>query len=968
MKTLKYISIYIIILLQIVGISKMHAAESVITETGGTNDKTWILENDVVLFEVEYTQGSGIKLKQFYNKEAGVNYIGDNSLLFDYAGQYISTNKNTAPISFDYKATDGDWSYKTHKVENISMSKTLNNVILGKKLAVSIEKQNIEVRLEFEIFDGRSGLRYQAFIKNKSLDSKLMIERSDVISLDLPNNPHNIHYVTNSKWLSTSGNMEEASLSNKANDVPKCLVNLYDTNQGWYIAPEVNWKTQYGPEVPEKQETPSYYYELRPFASISAWASGSPNQVKVYTCQESLQLVLFPGEEFEYIAVNLTAFKGNIVDGKMAVEEHFRKRFRFHDTTTSLMVNDWDWFNKGLRTVDYFDTVVFPKAKRAGYDIILIDDGWNNSTTDGKWITDNGTSRDPITSNTPGIPDMKQFANKISSEGFKLGLWYSNSGGGHNKGNDLANPDIQTAKEGMLQTMINEYHLKHQAVDLTQYWQNLDETTYSHPSDNVYRKNVLTRKMMNEVVGNNPSYEIKVTSELDIYPNPGDRMTELIHLPDNGWMTITGTNKPIDGIGIHFGHLPLNAIYLGSGGDPTAKADELYAILSGRDVKAYKLPTDWSEDGINLFGNLNKWRKGSRVKALTDNLVRPVFLGQGWDSADASQWKSEMAPYIWMYTNDDKSSAFVIATAGGRSLVVPPTDYPLRWLDNSKTYLVQDVTLDDTQVFTYAFKGKFAGSSLNTNGLNINMYENTSPAKAYWIQEYKDVEKQVIFADQEVATYTETLVGSKLIVDATGTPNSTGTIVVYGKTENDAMICHVAFNAQGTAQLEVTSITNNDVTYPGDSGDPIRLEFEDFHTTLEKSNENIQVNVFGNGNPDPENGNSSVMIMTALNDYVIYNMSIPFPGKYNVTVNYKVSKTNRGEAQFYYVNPQGAEVALGASQNQSTTGTEVMRTIDLGTIDVAAAGTLKIKMKLVGGGVSGSGKYIGGNYIIFTKQ
>lgn len=968
MKNLKHISLFAIFLLQVVGVINMNAASASITETTNGNGKTWVLTNDVVSFEIEYTQNGGVKLKQFYNKEAAINYVGDKSLLFDYTGQYISTLKNVAPKNFHYKATDADWIYKAHNVENIVISKSLNNSVLGKKLALTIEKENISIRLEFELFDGRSGLRYQTFIKNKSKQAKLMIERSDVISLDLPNKPHNMHYVTNSRWLSTSGNMEEASLTNKANDVAKCLINLYDSNDGWYIAPETNWKTQYGPEEPKKQETPSYYYELRPFAATSAWATGSTEQVKVYTCQESLQLVLFPEEEFEYIAVNITAFKGDIADGKMAVEEHFRKRFRFHDTTTSLMINDWDWFNQGLRTEEYFTTVVFPKAQRAGYDILLIDDGWNNSNSDGKWITDNDYSRDPIISNAPGIPDMKRLADKTKEAGFKLGLWYSNSGGGHNKGRDLADPEVLLAKKGMLETMIEEYDLKHQAVDLTQYWQNLDETTYSHPSDNVYRKNVLTRNMMNDVVDENPDYEIKVTSELDLYPNPGDRMTELLHLPNNGWMTITGTNKPIDGLGIHFGHLPLNAIYLGTGGDPTEKADELYAILSGRDVKAHKLPTNWSENGIELFGKLNKWRKGDRVKALTDNLVRPVFLGQGWNNADASKWEMEVAPYIWMYTDEDKSSALVIATAGGRSNLTPPTDYPLRWLDDSKTYLVQDVTLDDTRVFTYAFKGKYSGSLLNTDGLNVNLYENTSPAKAYWIHEYKDVEKQVIFADQEVKTYTESLNGKVLTINATGEPNASGVIVVYGRTEDDAMTCSVTFDANGNGKITVMDIVNNDVAYPGDSNEPIRLEFEDFHTTLEKSNANIQANSFNNGNPDPENGRSSVMIMTTLNDYVIYNMSIPFAGKYEVTIDYKVSQTNRGEAQFYYVDSQGVQTKLGGVQNQSTTGNEVMRTIDVGTIDVKAGGPIKIKMELAGYGLSGGGKYIGGNYIKFTKQ
>ena len=64
--------------------------------------------------------------------------------------------------------------------------------------------------------------------------------------------------------------------------------------------------------------------------------------------------------------------------------------------------------------------------------------------------------------------------------------------------------------------MIQDYTLTHQAVDLTQYWQNLDINEYSHPSDNVYRKAVLSRNMMNEIVDQHPDFEFKVTSELDL--------------------------------------------------------------------------------------------------------------------------------------------------------------------------------------------------------------------------------------------------------------------------------------------------------------------------------------------------------------------------------------------------------------------------------------------------------------------
>ncbi|UQZ87541.1 hypothetical protein SK3146_06843 [Paenibacillus konkukensis] len=106
--------------------------------------------------------------------------------------------------------------------------------------------------------------------------------------------------------------------------------NLYDAGDGWGVQPEMNWKTQDGPAV--YGDKPSTSSMLPPFANINAWSG--IGGVKVSTNPSALQLVLFPGEEFEYIAVDLTVFKGDIIDGKMAVEEHFRKRFKYHDVST----------------------------------------------------------------------------------------------------------------------------------------------------------------------------------------------------------------------------------------------------------------------------------------------------------------------------------------------------------------------------------------------------------------------------------------------------------------------------------------------------------------------------------------------------------------------------------------------------------------------------------------------------------
>ena len=931
------------------------AAEAVISSDINDNTASWVLENDALRFTVRWSAEEGIELSEFHNKAAGTAVTGSNNQLFDYQGKYLSNEAGRPSRDFHYKASESGWKLVGSTDGTIVMSSSLPDVRIGRELIVSVAKDDMQANLHFELYNDNGGLRYQAYIKNLSDSDNLLIERSDVLSLDIAQTGHNLHYVLNSKWLSTTGNMEEATMTNKANDVAKCFICLNNDGTGWYMAPETNWKTQYGPEVRGKKESPSYYYQLRPFATMTAWASSSPEHVKVLTSPESLQLNLFPGEEFEYIAVNLTAFKGDIIDGKMAVENHFRRRFHFHDTATSMMVNDWEWFRNGYRTNEYLLGTVVPKAVRAGYDMLLIDDGWNNSTSDGKWITEDGLTRDPIESNVPGIPDMADFSAKLRAAGLRLGLWYSNSGGGHNNGNDLADPKVLAAKKLKIENMISSYGLTHQAVDLTQYWQNLNETEYSHPSDNVYRKNVLTRKMMNEIVDENPSFEIKVTSELDLYPNPGDRMTELIHLPNNGWMTITGNDKPIDGIGIFFGHLPLNAVYLGSGGDPTTKTDALYAALSGRDVKSYTFPDQWSEEGIELTGKFNRWRKNPRVVELCSQIVHPIWLGTGCTSADASQWKPQEGPYVWFYMDDNKrDEALLIATSGGRGIGQTAAEYPMRWLDPSKYYIVEDVTLDDNGNFTYTFKGRYLGSELNEKGIKIDLSENTSAAKAYWLTADKGEARQIVFADENVNSCTISNNGGSATVEATGAPSTTGKVIVYG--DGTTMTCDITFDSEGHGSADISEIKNNDAVYPSKELKTVRIELEDYNQSVSKSNEGIKMNRFDNGNPDSEHGFSSVAIMTAVGDHVTYRLPALIPANYKVSINYKLSQSNRGKAQFY-ING----TAIGEPVDESTTGSERMVTVELGTYEVTDSEPIELKMELVGGGM-----YIGANYIVFT--
>ena len=121
------------------------------------------------------------------------------------------------------------------------------------------------------------------------------------------------------------------------------------------------------------------------------------------------------------------------------------------------------------------------------------------------------------------------------------------------------------------------------------------------------------------------------------------------------------------------------------------------------------------------------------------------------------------------------------------------------------------------------------------------------------------------------------------------------------------------------------------------------------------------MNRFDNGNPDSEHGFSSVAIMQAPGDYVIYNLPALTPGTYKVSLNYKLSLSKRGSAQFY-ING----TAMGDAIDQSASESEQMLNADLGTCVISSGDGVKLKMELVDGGKSGTGTYIGANYIVFT--
>ena len=102
-------------------------------------------------------------------------------------------------------------------------------------------------------------------------------------------------------------------------------------------------------------------YMLPPFAALNAWHG--PTTSKWSRVPEALRLVLFQGEEFEYLSVNLTVFHGDVIDAKMADEGTSATVPATTTSTTLFHHNDWDYRGGPGSTLpdDYYYDVVIPR-------------------------------------------------------------------------------------------------------------------------------------------------------------------------------------------------------------------------------------------------------------------------------------------------------------------------------------------------------------------------------------------------------------------------------------------------------------------------------------------------------------------------------------------------------------------------------------------------------------------------------
>ncbi|MCX6937902.1 MAG: GH36 C-terminal domain-containing protein [Verrucomicrobia bacterium] len=758
------------------------AEPAAITVSGNT----WTLQNEAIQVVVSCAQGH-LSLTRLSNQMAEKDYLKDQApeSLFSLVinGQTVT-------------ASDGGWTLAKADLSDIKFyGKTW-----GKRLELSLTRTQpvaFSVRQVFEIYNGRAGLRVLSFLKNGT-DQPVTISASDVFALNLPDRPHTLHYVTgNLMWNATKAGVHR---------VGRNVITSYDTGDGWFVVPENNWATSLvpGPAKASAQEKLLY---------IHAW--DNEPKVRVASNPNAVQLTLFPREELEYFSVNFGVFKGDDMDGRMAVAEHLRQRFKYHNPAHILSTNDWQWgYHKRRRTDMNYRDIVVPKAQAAGFDRVLIDDGWyapDDSTTPARNWT-----------------DMAALGQYINDHGLKPGHWFSLQGRfctrGWGEGRDSADPaNIDFKLKQMQEDLIGKYHSSWDQVDAGLLWKTDTETAYSHPADSVYRKILGMKRYMNTIAHQHPDFIMQTTCEVDNPGGPGEeglgvgthgvgnQNVGLIQLADNGIMGMFRRSEYADDVRdlfAAFGLFPLEGMLSthGEGKDyATAWQDSplwYYQFLLARHTMIYSWPGDWSETSVAHLRFFNDWRKNPRIQSILNEGMLPVYNG-------ADRLKNE-GPWAWMFTNESKSQALLFALNHLNLTKNNAFAAKLRWLDPDKTYVVEEITQTPDGGFNYVFRGEYAGKRLVKEGLPIDLDDGVEPCAAFWIQEKTRSGPQVLYADAPIFRYTERSSLTKLAVEIEGAPNSTANLIVFKPTANavEKQVVKIGPTGKATAVFDAATVTD----------------------------------------------------------------------------------------------------------------------------------------------------------------
>lgn len=751
------------------GAVTVHAADA--TTVRPISKNRWLLRNEALSLTVAFRDGS-------LAVESLRHGAGGREALAGGEGPPLFTHRVAGA---EVRADDGAWTLTDASVSDLN----LYGRDWGKRLEVVMERRQpapLQTRQVFEIHNSGAGVRYHSWLKNPT-GQTVTIEASEVLHLNLPDRPHTLYFIDGIvNWKETRG-----GLSNGGRNA----LCRYDDGDGWYVLPENNWATCLEPG-------PHQGHSSEKLLGIDVW--DGCRGARVATNPKAVQLVLFPGEEVEYFAVNFGLFEGDVLDGRLAAAAHLRQRYRFWNPARILSVNDWQWGGLGGRRTDAnYHQIVIPKAAAAGFDRIHIDDFW--------YEPEDGT--DP----KGGWTDMPSLCNFIIAHGMKPGHWFSLQGkvcvNGWANGRDCADPaNVEFKLRQMRDVLIGRYQTAWDQVDAGLLWKTDEVTAYSHPSDSVYRKILGMRRYMNTIAHEHPDFIMQTTCEIDNPAGPGSADSHgnqnigLIHLADNGIAGMYRRTEYGDDVRDLFaavGMFPLEGLLSTWGEDRNSDAawkDSplwYYQFLLARHTSIYSWPGNWSDASVSHLRLFNDWRKNPRFQSLLNELMRPVYNGP--------DWKKNEGPWCWMYTDADRRQALVFALNHLDLNKQNVFDARLRWLADDRTYLVLEITQTPGGDFAYAFRGEYSGQALNQTGLPVDLDAGAERCAAYWIQEKTGNRRQVLYADAAVTSYRQ----RRSSVDVTGVPGALANVFVFDPATSTVDRHRVKLDGGGRARVDLAS-------------------------------------------------------------------------------------------------------------------------------------------------------------------
>ena len=126
----------------------------------------------------------------------------------------------------------------------------------------------------------------------------------------------------------------------------------------------------------------------------------------------------------------------------------------------------------------------------------------------------------------------------------------------------------------------------------------------------------------------------------------------------------------------------------------------------GESIGIYTDPGLFGPEDIALVRKFTDWMHNPRIKSLLNEMALPTASGGTFDKL--------AAPYLWMFVNAAKDKALLIGTSTERA---PALTGNLRWLDSTKIYLLEDISLYNDGVVRYAFNGKKTGTAAQISGV-----------------------------------------------------------------------------------------------------------------------------------------------------------------------------------------------------------------------------------------------------------